>query len=104
VVAPHSNGTIDNFADNGAAAYSGEGGPATSVELNNHTGVAVPSTGDTCGHCDTPITLSCRDQKIFWRQEFIASLPFLVIQLTKYRFRKHQTSSRERMREQKKQV
>ena len=39
-------GTISTVAGNGAYGYSGDGGPATSAELNVPNGVAVDSTGD----------------------------------------------------------
>ena len=39
------NGIITTVAGNGAAGYSGDGGPATSAELNNPTGIAVDPTG-----------------------------------------------------------
>jgi hypothetical protein len=40
-----TNGTINTFAGNYIAGYSGDGGPATSAELSGPTAVAVSSTG-----------------------------------------------------------
>ncbi len=42
----HANGVITTVAGNGNSGYSGNGGPATSAELNDPTGVAVDSAGD----------------------------------------------------------
>jgi hypothetical protein len=42
----YTNGTITTFAGTGTAGYSGDGGPATSAELNNPFGVTVSSTGE----------------------------------------------------------
>jgi hypothetical protein len=42
----YTNGIINTFAGNGTAGYYGDGGPATSAELNHPTGVAVSSTGE----------------------------------------------------------
>lgn len=41
-----SNGIITNVAGNGSAAYSGDGGPATSAALDLPTGVAIDSAGN----------------------------------------------------------
>jgi uncharacterized repeat protein (TIGR01451 family) len=41
-----SNGVISTVAGNGAYGYSGDGGPATSAQLYNPTGVAVDPYGD----------------------------------------------------------
>jgi uncharacterized protein (TIGR03437 family) len=41
-----SNGVITTIAGNGTAGFSGDGGPATSAELNGPTGVAVDSVGN----------------------------------------------------------
>jgi len=41
-----TNGTITTFAGNGTAGYYGNGGPATSAELNFLVGLAVSSTGE----------------------------------------------------------
>ena len=42
----YTNGTINTFAGNGALGYSGDGGPATSAELNQPSGVAISSAGE----------------------------------------------------------
>src|ERR1035437_5366560 len=41
-----TNGVITTVAGNGTAGYSGDGGPATSAELNYPTGVAVDAFGN----------------------------------------------------------
>jgi uncharacterized protein (TIGR03437 family) len=41
-----SNGVITTVAGNGTAGYSGDGGPATSAELNSPRGIAVDSAGN----------------------------------------------------------
>jgi sugar lactone lactonase YvrE len=41
-----SNGVITTVAGNGMAGFSGDGGPATSAELNDPTSVAVDSMGN----------------------------------------------------------
>jgi len=41
-----SNGIITTVAGTGTAGYTGNGGPATSAELDDPTGVAVDSSGD----------------------------------------------------------
>jgi uncharacterized protein (TIGR03437 family) len=41
-----TNGTIISIAGNSDIGYSGDGGPATSAELNYPTGVAVSAAGD----------------------------------------------------------
>jgi sugar lactone lactonase YvrE len=41
-----TNGIITTVAGNGTAAYSGDGGPATSAELNGPWGVAVDASGN----------------------------------------------------------
>jgi sugar lactone lactonase YvrE len=42
----HATGKITTIAGNGTAGYRGDGGPATSAELNNPTAVAVDPHGD----------------------------------------------------------
>ena len=56
-------GTITTVAGNGTAGYLGDGGPATSAELNNPGGVAVDSAGnlyiaDTLNHVVRKVTSS----------------------------------------------
>lgn len=41
-----ANGVITTVAGNGAAGFSGDGGPATSASLRNAEGVAVDSAGN----------------------------------------------------------
>jgi uncharacterized protein (TIGR03437 family) len=41
-----SNGTITTFAGNGTAGYTGDGGAATSAELDNPVGVALDFSGN----------------------------------------------------------
>ena len=41
-----SNGTITTVAGNGSPGYTGDGGAATSAELNNPTGLALDSSGN----------------------------------------------------------
>jgi len=41
-----SNGVISTFASNGTAGYSGDGGAATSAELNTPRGMAIDSAGN----------------------------------------------------------
>ncbi len=40
------NGVINTIAGNGTQGFSGDGGPATSAELSNPTGIAVDSVGN----------------------------------------------------------
>ena len=46
VTAPLASGTITTVAGNGTAGYAGDGGLATSAELNNPRGIALDSTGN----------------------------------------------------------
>lgn len=41
----NTSGVISTVAGNGKAGYSGDGGPATSAELNDPTGIAIDTSG-----------------------------------------------------------
>ncbi len=42
----YTNGTINTFAGDGTAGYAGDGGPATTAELNFPYGASMSSTGE----------------------------------------------------------
>lgn len=57
----YTNGTINAFAGNGAAGYSGDGGPALNASLFNPTGVAISLIGDVY----IADTYNCRIRIVF---------------------------------------